>query len=979
MLYANFNSYNNYVTDSLYQWDKNQDLIINGLGLSVAPEIHFTNATMDKAIVRTSTVEDGVITVRIPNSLLQQAITIKAYVGLYEGETFKVIETIEIPVIAKARPFDYTIADDEEVYSFKHLENKISNIIANNNDTEGNSELVDIRLGADGVLYDTAGDAVRGQIRNLSDAINEKTEDINSDLSDIRSDMETVEKDVETALKKIIITDDMVDSMTEKINIALSEDIKEVHTNAEVYSVNILTPPGVAEGWNCIINTVYMDEGTANVNVKDSDTSETIAVMDTENDDSLYLGGIYRLLKTRDGWIITRVDNIEERLSVVEDNLASGVAVEDVNAKIDSFTNVETVVNPGVEASANLLNPANVVTGTRVQMIDRTTHFEWYLSQVATFSHIIIPIVAGHKYKMLFTTGISNSNLIFFWASGTEANLDTLTPISKSTGKYATADETVYAEAPDGATYLVYSGSNLNLMVYDYTEHGLLTEWIDYQEAIPETTEEIITIKERALPNLGLDEIREDIKDFAVKTEKVGAMDLKDSITKYLGVEDIDVVSGCSVVNGEIVTNEGSLYLRIELNNITPTHAVNLLKGKYYLHFDLERPDDNTVVFVRSIRMISDISDSTFNTEWNAETPTVEDISPSYHYVLEYDTESLGDISAVGMLVTLSQSSYDSETGEYSIVNNTDSPIPSVILKNFGLSDSPEGIASDLLISEKLVIIPENIKDKVPLSKIDTDIYKLNPLDRPNYLGSMAGIFKSWGCIGDSLTEGGVDYNYENDTALTGYHGAVIEGISYPSYFARALNVDVSNYGKGGDCVKPGLSNSWITYANGTDIWTSPKDAYIIALGTNDRPWDGNPETDIDLTDYNNNAVTSVGGYAQIIQKILEIQPKAKIFLVTHPHTRGDLTAEVRGNINSDIRAMAEMFGCYVIDLEKYGIQPDEVAEWKKIYYNSAHLNALGYKWLADTYIAMIDWIIYHNIEDFRDTQFIGTDYEYRY
>ena len=126
MIKANFNSYNNYITDSLYQWDLNQELVINGLNLSTAPEIHFANANMDRAIVRQSTLESGVVTVRIPNSLLQEALTVKAYVGIYEDEVFRTIEVIEIPVNAKARPFDYALTDnDEEIYSFKALENKL--------------------------------------------------------------------------------------------------------------------------------------------------------------------------------------------------------------------------------------------------------------------------------------------------------------------------------------------------------------------------------------------------------------------------------------------------------------------------------------------------------------------------------------------------------------------------------------------------------------------------------------------------------------------------------------------------------------------------------------------------------------------------------------------------------------------------------------------------------------------------------------
>ena len=44
---------------------------------------------------------------------------------------------------------------------------RINNLVANNNPTEGNSELIDIRIGADGNEYSTAGEAVREQNKLL--------------------------------------------------------------------------------------------------------------------------------------------------------------------------------------------------------------------------------------------------------------------------------------------------------------------------------------------------------------------------------------------------------------------------------------------------------------------------------------------------------------------------------------------------------------------------------------------------------------------------------------------------------------------------------------------------------------------------------------------------------------------------------------------------------------------------------------------
>lgn len=181
MIKANFNAYGSYVTDSVTQWDKNQILSVTGLNLVSAPEVHFSNANMRSSIVRQAKMEDHIVEVKIPNSLLQQALIIKAEIGVYEGETFKTVEVVEIPVRAAKIPEDYTISDDEEIYSFNRLENelankatnaRVDNIIAHNNKTDGNTELLDIRTDVDGVTHGSAGEAVRNQAKIINDRIN---------------------------------------------------------------------------------------------------------------------------------------------------------------------------------------------------------------------------------------------------------------------------------------------------------------------------------------------------------------------------------------------------------------------------------------------------------------------------------------------------------------------------------------------------------------------------------------------------------------------------------------------------------------------------------------------------------------------------------------------------------------------------------------------------------------------------------------
>lgn len=123
------NETNRYTVEPLFQWDKNQILKIYGLSVT-APEIHFSNESMSRSIVEQATVNsDGVITVNIPNSLLQKSSPIVVYVCGYEGDTFKTYCKITVPVKARTKPGDYTLeTSDGEVYSFNELSKKITEL-----------------------------------------------------------------------------------------------------------------------------------------------------------------------------------------------------------------------------------------------------------------------------------------------------------------------------------------------------------------------------------------------------------------------------------------------------------------------------------------------------------------------------------------------------------------------------------------------------------------------------------------------------------------------------------------------------------------------------------------------------------------------------------------------------------------------------------------------------------------------------------
>lgn len=56
------------------------------------------------------------------------------------------------------------------------VEQRLDNLIPQGTPTQGNAELIDIRVGANGVTYPTAGDAVRGQVTQLKSALSDISE-----------------------------------------------------------------------------------------------------------------------------------------------------------------------------------------------------------------------------------------------------------------------------------------------------------------------------------------------------------------------------------------------------------------------------------------------------------------------------------------------------------------------------------------------------------------------------------------------------------------------------------------------------------------------------------------------------------------------------------------------------------------------------------------------------------------------------------
>ena len=129
-----------YRVDPLYQWDKNQRLEISGLSVPNTPEIHFVNKSMLEALVRQARKDaNGIITVDIPNVILEKSLPIDVYICAYEGDLFRTLYTLQIPVKTRPKPSDYIYETEDEILSFNALNNRLTDSIADMETTVDNA------------------------------------------------------------------------------------------------------------------------------------------------------------------------------------------------------------------------------------------------------------------------------------------------------------------------------------------------------------------------------------------------------------------------------------------------------------------------------------------------------------------------------------------------------------------------------------------------------------------------------------------------------------------------------------------------------------------------------------------------------------------------------------------------------------------------------------------------------------------------
>lgn len=250
------------------------------------------------------------------------------------------------------------------------------------------------------------------------------------------------------------------------------------------------------------------------------------------------------------------------------------------------------------------------------------------------------------------------------------------------------------------------------------------------------------------------------------------------------------------------------------------------------------------------------------------------------------------------------------------------------------------------------------VNDLLGLNLSDT------PLERIRNDAGLMAIFRHVGCIGDSLASG--EAVYKKADGSTG--GKDLFEYSWGQYLARMTGNTYYNWSRGGLRCDTFLSSSMAVECFDGE---HKCEAYVIGLGQNEnnKKYTIGTAADIDMNDYTQNLDTYYGNYGRIIQKIQQLQPKAKIFVLTDP-----LKAVETTGYNAAVREIAGMFqNVYLVDLFTYGTtlySSGFLYQQKR----GGHFNAVGYFICAMIIATYIDWIIKKNPTEFREVEFIGLD-----
>ena len=244
------------------------------------------------------------------------------------------------------------------------------------------------------------------------------------------------------------------------------------------------------------------------------------------------------------------------------------------------------------------------------------------------------------------------------------------------------------------------------------------------------------------------------------------------------------------------------------------------------------------------------------------------------------------------------------------------------------------------------------------------------PLDRLLTAGGFCSIFRTIGCIGDSISSG--EFESRDADGKKDYHDMF--DYSWGQFLARFTGSKVYNFSRGG------MRADWYleSFADEMGYWDPALacQAYIVGLGVNDLLNHQKPLGTVDDGFTTPDESTFSGCYQEILRRYREIQPDAKFFLSTiaRGNPGWDATGLVDGHAELIRQIAAKYPNTYVLDMNRYS------PSWGEMYdrfFLGFHMTACGYAFTAQMFLSYIDYIVRMNMQDFKEAGFIGTGLHY--
>jgi len=429
-----------------------------------------------------------------------------------------------------------------------------------------------------------------------------------------------------------------------------------------------------------------------------------------------------------------------------------------------------------------------------------------------------------------------------------------------------------------------------------------------------------------------------------------------------------------SVSNDDVLVPNDTSYALIQGYNIVATNLPSLIR-LFTIKIKVGKNDilfKNSIDFVDSLMLFADDTkiklnetDGYYIAYETGVANTLSGLQVSDYIPLSVSNtpiniKCLNDVFKVGTPDARGLAFYDSDKSYISGIQYTNTNTIST-----NIPENAKYIRLTLETSKEYSIEYTDLNSLINSSVNESNL----PLSKIYDSGHLTNIFNQIMCIGDSLTRGALE-GYTVPPEL--WSNELL--YSYPKQMERTLGNTVYNLGLSGATTKTWY-NSRANYIE-NDNYKSQ--CYIIALGTNDigynDSFDGNVNTDINLSDYTQNADTSVGWYAKIIQRIRDKYPDSIVFCCGIPNTRNSL--QTRTEANEKISAICDLLNCKFLDFQTYGVQPDNVSAWKAKYYKGGHLNVCGYKEFANMVMSYINWYIESDPQSYWKVPFCNLDLE---